>query len=48
MLDSGGLGVKIIVIVPFYSLAAQSKSLVKMGPSVLLYFFGKMNSIASN
>ena len=34
MFDEGSLGVKIIVIVPFSSLAAQSKSGVKIGLSV--------------
>jgi hypothetical protein len=47
VLDEGSLGVKIIVIVPFSSLAAQSKSGVKIGLNVLLHFLGKMNSVAS-
>ena len=41
MLNEGSLGVKMIVIVLFSSLASQSKSWVKMGLSILLNFLGK-------
>ena len=47
MFEAAGFGVKMIVMVPFSSLAAQSKSSVKMGLSILLNFLGKMNPKAS-